>query len=204
MTNIILQEHETKKINQSKITLKNIINTEKCSISIKTGKTITLKTVRRFTSILLDDNTAVHILNLDAYKYITLQSYSPLQSVTVNHQVKEKIRKYGLNTIRNTISLAVPYPGLDFNYRSDDWLLKIQNNILQDIQLIKCTDCDDTKKITVYDDCISCDGPECIRCQGSGLFKRLTNCQKCINYLTKPKHISYNKNSYKHKRKNNK
>lgn len=74
-------------------------------------------------------------------------------------------------------SAPITHPG--GNRRYEDWLFTVRRGIVSKVHLIKCSNCDDRKRVVVYNDCDDCEGDGCDKCGGSGEKKGMIPCFEC-------------------------
>jgi len=81
--------------------------------------------------------------------------------------------------LKEALWLSVKTKHPNGNMRYKDWIFLVNHNQLINIHLVKCSNCDDTKRITVYEECITCEGKGCKRCRKSGELKSSIPCPDC-------------------------
>lgn len=65
------------------------------------------------------------------------------------------------------------------NRRYENWLFNVQGKLVISVHKIFCTQCDDRKRITVYDTCESCGGKKCKQCHWKGEARSSIPCMNC-------------------------
>jgi len=80
--------------------------------------------------------------------------------------------------IKEILWLAVPTNHTHGNKRYKDWIFRVIRGVLTGIHLVKCINCDDSRRLEVYDECSICEGTGCSKCNG-GLRKGTIPCPTC-------------------------
>ncbi len=100
----------------------------------------------------------------------------------------EKALKLGLAEDRNGVILWInnyceKAEDIDHrfgNKKYGSWIFRVnEDNVVKNIHLIRCEYCNDTKKITVYDDCAWCEGAGCKHCHDNGHIENQIPCHHC-------------------------
>jgi len=81
--------------------------------------------------------------------------------------------------LREALWLAVKTKHFHGNMRYKDWVFLVKRRTLIGLHLIKCNSCDDSKRITVYEECPVCYGDGCKRCNGKGDVRGMIPCPDC-------------------------
>jgi len=82
--------------------------------------------------------------------------------------------------IKELLWLSVPTKHPNGNKRYKDWIFRVKGNVLVGIHLVKCVNCDDSKRLEVWDECSQCGGDGCKSCLG-GLRKGSIPCPTCTH-----------------------
>ena len=65
------------------------------------------------------------------------------------------------------------------NRRYEDWVLSFSRGVLHNVHLIRCGECDDKRRVQVWNECPDCHGKGCEACRGKGRIIGYIPCQKC-------------------------
>ena len=97
-----------------------------------------------------------------------------------------------LSWLREAVYYSAPITHLEGNRRYGDLLLTIKRNRLEDLAIFEpnCSECQDTKKFVVYEQCANCTG-QCDMELCSGSTVREWPCQSCA--IDKPEPVRDNR-----------
>lgn len=111
----------------------------------------------------------------------------PKLSVDVPAHVVKKAVLLGLvddrsevvDKIQELLWVAAPITHPNANKRYEDWLFTVRKGSVTSIHHIKCGVCEDRKRVVVFDECTTCYGAGCPKCNGSGDRKGMIPCPEC-------------------------
>ncbi|MCK5788744.1 MAG: hypothetical protein KAH32_07085 [Chlamydiia bacterium] len=84
-----------------------------------------------------------------------------------------------IKELRRILWLSVPTKHPRGNRRYKGWVFSIRSNVLTDVTHIQCTECDDSTRVEVYNECSSCFGEGCKSCKNKGLIRGAIPCPSC-------------------------
>lgn len=81
--------------------------------------------------------------------------------------------------LRRLIWYSAPHKHPEGNRRNRDWIFRLTKDRLVNIHRIKCSNCEDHKRVVVYEECHKCEGRGCYTCRKTGELEGAIPCPDC-------------------------
>ena len=88
--------------------------------------------------------------------------------------------EYGLyGQLLDMVNSAAPITHPKGTRRYNEWIFSVKGDVVIGVHLIRCSVCDDRRRVQVFDECPLCHGSGCDACKGRGKTLGFVPCQSC-------------------------